>query len=199
LKQVFFIGAGATRDGVSRRFVVPKDATRLFLGVMDGYEWNNNYGSFAVRVTIERYDASSSLFSVDSQISYADWPCLPDRSQCTPERPIVKELGSGKYHVILPAQAEWGVSIPTPTGAAATMQGATGIVCLDAESRSTSSCNGPSGDGTRAGAAFLAPDAAVGALVGKTTDGRTYFSVNDRSGAAFQNHQGYFEFDVTVK
>ncbi len=199
LKQVFFIGAGATKSRVSRRYMVPRDATRLFLGVMDGYEWNNNAGSFAVRVTMEYSDVSSNLFSVDSQISYAEWPCLPDRSQCTPGQPIVKETRPGEYHVILPAQMEWGVSVPTPTGATATISGAVGTACLDAESRSTSSCNGPSGDGTRAGTEYVAPNAGVGALVSKTTGGRTYFAVNDRRGASFQNHQGYFEFDVNVK
>ena len=48
LKQVFFIGTGVTKKGASRRYLVPKGATRLFLGVMDGFEWNNNRGSFTV-------------------------------------------------------------------------------------------------------------------------------------------------------
>jgi hypothetical protein len=45
---------------------------------------------------------------------------------------------------------------------------------------------------------YLAPDIAVGALIGMTADGLTYFSVNDRTGDGFKNHQGYFEFDVIV-
>jgi hypothetical protein len=210
LKQVFFIGAGTVRGKkpVARRFLVPKGATRLFLGTMDGFQWNNNQGSFTVTVTIERSDVSSSLystdsgvFSVDSQISFARWVCLPDRSQCTPDRPVAQIMGPGQYHVVLPAQSEWGARIPTPAGTTMTIHGATGTVCLDSESRSTSSCNGPAGlgNGARAGAGYLAPDVAVGALIGATVNGQTYFSVNDRSGAAFRNHQGYFEFDVTVK
>lgn len=51
LKQVFFIGDGVTDSAISQRFVVPAGATRLFLGPMDGYEWNNNDGSFEVDVS----------------------------------------------------------------------------------------------------------------------------------------------------
>jgi hypothetical protein len=93
---------------------------------------------------------------------------------------------------------EWGASIPLPAGSAFSVHGAVGTVCLDSESRSTSSCTGPQGTGVRGGAGFLAQDEAIGALVGKTMDGRAWFSVNDRPGAAFQNHQGFFEFDVTI-
>jgi hypothetical protein len=40
LKQVFFIGDGKASSGGLRRYLVPAKATRLYLGVMDGYEWN---------------------------------------------------------------------------------------------------------------------------------------------------------------
>jgi hypothetical protein len=52
LKQVFFIGDGltGTNSGAVQNFIVPTNATRLFLGTMDGYEWSNNIGSFDVRV-----------------------------------------------------------------------------------------------------------------------------------------------------
>jgi hypothetical protein len=50
LKQVFFIGDGRTRSSTLRRFLVPAKATRLYLGVMDGYEWNNNTGSFTLSI-----------------------------------------------------------------------------------------------------------------------------------------------------
>jgi len=53
LKQVFFIGDGltGTGSGAMQTFIVPAGATRLFLGTMDGYEWNNNIGEFNVTVT----------------------------------------------------------------------------------------------------------------------------------------------------
>jgi hypothetical protein len=50
VQQVFFIGDGltGTGSGTTQQFVVPPGATRLFLGTMDAYEWNNNAGSFGV-------------------------------------------------------------------------------------------------------------------------------------------------------
>jgi len=51
LKQVFFIGDGLASAGANQYFVVPSGATRLFLGSMDAFAWNNNIGSFTVEVT----------------------------------------------------------------------------------------------------------------------------------------------------
>jgi hypothetical protein len=53
LKQPFFIGDGLTGTGTGavQRFIIPSGATRFFLGTMDGFEWNNNTGSFDVSVT----------------------------------------------------------------------------------------------------------------------------------------------------
>jgi len=46
LRQTFFIGDGRTSTGEVQRFVVPRGATRLYFGTMDGWEWNNNAGEF---------------------------------------------------------------------------------------------------------------------------------------------------------
>ncbi|HEX8913588.1 MAG TPA: Tad domain-containing protein [Humisphaera sp.] len=54
LKQPFFIGDGLTSGGAVQVFRVPAGATRLYLGVMDGYQWNNNAGSFAATVKLQR-------------------------------------------------------------------------------------------------------------------------------------------------
>ena len=48
LRQMFFIGDGRRDDGSVQQFIVPPGATRLFIGTMDGYEWNNNVGSYTV-------------------------------------------------------------------------------------------------------------------------------------------------------
>jgi hypothetical protein len=50
LKQPFFIGDGltGTGSGTVQTFIVPNDATRLFLGTMDGFGWFNNSGQFVV-------------------------------------------------------------------------------------------------------------------------------------------------------
>jgi hypothetical protein len=53
LKQPFFIGDGLTGHGTGARqqFVVPAGATRLFLGTVDGFDWNNDSGAFSVLVS----------------------------------------------------------------------------------------------------------------------------------------------------
>lgn len=50
LQQVFFIGDGLTSRGERQTFVAPPGATRLFLGSLDEWEWNNNDGVFKTRV-----------------------------------------------------------------------------------------------------------------------------------------------------
>ena len=50
LAQPFFIGDGLANGTTIQTFVVPAGATRLYLGTMDGYGWNNNTGSFSVTV-----------------------------------------------------------------------------------------------------------------------------------------------------
>jgi hypothetical protein len=52
LRQPFFIGDGLKNDGLTgQAFIVPEGATRLYLGTMDGFEWQNNTGSLSVTVT----------------------------------------------------------------------------------------------------------------------------------------------------
>ena len=52
LRQPFFIGDGKDSFGGVQQFIAPVGATRLFLGIMDGYEWADNQGSFTVKVII---------------------------------------------------------------------------------------------------------------------------------------------------
>ncbi|MFO0897485.1 MAG: Ig-like domain-containing protein [Pirellulales bacterium] len=51
LRQPFFIGDGSATDGTPQLIRVPQDATRLFLGVMDGNASFNNLGAFQVEVS----------------------------------------------------------------------------------------------------------------------------------------------------
>jgi|SRR5580698_1981545 MYXO-CTERM domain-containing protein len=46
LQQLFFLGAGGTGQTV----VAPAGSTRLFLGMMDGFGWDNNTGAFDVTI-----------------------------------------------------------------------------------------------------------------------------------------------------
>jgi hypothetical protein len=52
LQQIFFIGDGLTGmgSGSVQTFIAPTGATRLYLGVADGYGWANNTGAFDVCV-----------------------------------------------------------------------------------------------------------------------------------------------------
>lgn len=51
LQQVFYVGQGQTSTGTQQEIVVPANATRMFVGVMDGWEWDNNTGGFNVTIT----------------------------------------------------------------------------------------------------------------------------------------------------
>jgi|ERR1051325_6633257 hypothetical protein len=51
LKQPFFIGDGLTSSGAVQQVIAPIGATRLFLGVMDQYQWSDNEGTFTVQIT----------------------------------------------------------------------------------------------------------------------------------------------------
>ena len=61
LNQVFFMGDGMTSTGVQQSILVPAGATRLFLGTMDGMEWNNNEGAFVAEVKSSAIPEPSTL------------------------------------------------------------------------------------------------------------------------------------------
>ena len=50
--QVFFIGDGLRSNGEPQQFVAPPGAKKLYLGTMDGFEWNNNVGGFEVNTVV---------------------------------------------------------------------------------------------------------------------------------------------------
>jgi hypothetical protein len=51
LKQPFFIGDGFRADGTTKQsFIVPAGATRLYVGIMDGFQWSNNSGTMSTTV-----------------------------------------------------------------------------------------------------------------------------------------------------
>ena len=52
IQQPFYIGNGKTTGNVVQQFVVPPNATRLYLASWDGFEWNNNTGSFTGSITV---------------------------------------------------------------------------------------------------------------------------------------------------
>lgn len=64
LCQTFFIGDGLTSGAVQQKVFIPAGATRLFLGVMDGEDWNNNLGSFCVNVNVVPEPATLGLLAL---------------------------------------------------------------------------------------------------------------------------------------
>jgi len=145
-----------------------------------------------------RADVSSSMTVVSSHLTFLPSACLPDRNLCTPESAMIEPNEAG-YHVILPGNAEWGANIPNPAGRAVLITNAHGIVCWDFKARGSNGCSGPPGNGAAGGAGWIQADAPAGALIMKTGQGRTWFSVNGRAGNAFQADEGYYEFDAEIK
>ncbi len=161
-----------------------------------------------LRESVDSSIEFSKIEDVTSNARFEQAACLPDRNLCTPEKASVDAVGPGRFHVILPAHLEWGASVPNPSGGTAVISNASGNVCWDLEVLGPMGCNGPAGNGLRAGTGFVAPDEQAGALIQRTVNGQTSFSVNGRtrnvfrnksSAAEFRQHEGFFEFDVEIR
>ena len=50
LKQVFYVGDGKRANGEIQTITVPPGATRVFLGMMDAWQWNDNTGNFTTKL-----------------------------------------------------------------------------------------------------------------------------------------------------
>jgi hypothetical protein len=51
LNQSFYVGDGQTSSSTQQLIFVPNNASKLFLGTMDGHEWSNNQGGGDITVT----------------------------------------------------------------------------------------------------------------------------------------------------
>jgi hypothetical protein len=127
--------------------------------------------------TFSRPDVSTSTSSVSSVLSFPRAACLPGRNLCTPEHAVIDEAGSGMFHIILPGNLEWGASIPNPERRPVAISNASGSVCHNVEALGAAGCLGP------------------GALIQRTSDGRTWFSVS----AVGRDNEGYFEFEAQLQ
>jgi len=54
LKQTFFVGDGKRANGEIQNIIVPPGATRVFMGMMDAWQWNDNVGNFKFKVYARR-------------------------------------------------------------------------------------------------------------------------------------------------
>ncbi|GEM_PF-712712 len=142
---------------------------------------------------------TSSLFTVQSEITYQLANCMDGRNLCTPPKALVQETAPGRFHITLPAHLEWGASIPNPDARLVTISNVQGLACWNLKSEE--GCGGPDGaaDASVDRYELLVPDRNPGALVCVTRQGRTLFSVNGRKGRGFNAHQGFFEFDAQIQ
>jgi hypothetical protein len=129
--------------------------------------------------SFQRTEVSSDAAIVSSNIAFLKAPCLPEKNLCTPERAVIEETAPGVYHVVLPANLDWGASVANASGHPVEINNARGTVCWNA-AQGAAGCGGPS------------------ALLQKTDQGRTYFSIHDPTGD-FKDNEGYLEFDAKVK
>jgi hypothetical protein len=187
------------RTGEMVDFSVGCGADRSFLSDSTG---------LSVRILLEQVDTKfvpDPIEDVTSRIEFEQPVCLSDRKilSCTPERPTLKSYASGKYRAILPAHLPWSVGVPNPATGKVIVSDASGTVCWDTSLPQEYGCNGPDGNPNKAGAGFLLPDQRAGALIFKTENGRTSFSINDRNStkghSELKDHEGYFEFYVEIR
>lgn len=149
----------------------------------------------------ENHDILSWSFSkgikpaVSSNIAFVKAACLPARNLCTPDQAVVDEAGPGRYHIVLPANLEWGASILNPSERPITVNNARGIICWDAKRLPEGGCSGPAVEVVVGGSPA---ETKAGTLITRTTGGRTYFSLNDRKGE-FEDNEGFIEFDVEIR
>lgn len=142
--------------------------------------------------------ATSAMFVVQSGIDFLRTNCLEGRNLCTPAEPQVDTKAPGEFHIVLPANREWGASVPNPEGRPVEMTNARGMVCGKLMGPDDQ-CSSPPGMPDLPGApGIVVPDRPPGALVFRTDGGRTWFSVNGLKGE-FAPNQGYFEFDAKLK
>ena len=95
LQQIFFIGDGLTGRGSGsvQTFIAPAGATRLYLGVADGTQWNDNGGAFDVCVNCGSAVPELSSVSVVPELSSGS---------------VVPELSSGS---VVPEPSTWAMML----------------------------------------------------------------------------------------
>jgi hypothetical protein len=123
--------------------------------------------------------SESSMSVVTTSISFNQRPCLAERTLCTPDQAVVEDRGEGQFHVLLPANLEWGASIPNPGNREIAVSNLIGSICRAA----SKVCN----------------DASPEDLRTATKDGRTAFSVKAPAGETFARNEGSLQFDVRLR
>lgn len=96
LKQPFFIGDGKTSSGAVQHVIAPAGATRLFLGVMDQYQWSDNEGGFKVQIA-----RASSVPTVQLALRPPSNPMTADAAAATLPAAVASAAGLALQGFIL--------------------------------------------------------------------------------------------------
>ena len=91
LKQIFFIGDGKTSSGIQQKIFIPASATKLFLGTMDGIEWNNNNGSFSLTVNVFSSSVAGNCGNNNNKFQV----CHKGKTICIASPSVVAHLAHG--------------------------------------------------------------------------------------------------------
>jgi hypothetical protein len=220
-------------SGIANYGDVRLDAQRIelprsFAGSLDrivlrGFTGQRESGApFFAAITLNRYgkDVHSGPRSGDevipqgalrSVLKYASpLECLPHATTqyCTPPGSSVAWIGPGLYKMVLPAHLVYGATVPNPGGRKIQVMEQSGVVCLPTGASGKSACFEPATSRSPGGAGYLDPAYAPGALLYRTVNGETQFSINGRTGdqvpingsnaRAFRGYEGHLEFTVRI-
>lgn len=175
--------------------------------VLRGFRQQRFAGApFIAAITLNRNQEET-----DSTIKFgpvAD--CLPDAKTkfCTPPNSSVTALNPKSFTVVLPAHLVDGAWIPNPHDAGIRISQQTGTVCLPLYGPTNPVCMDPSAHASAAGPGFLDPHSPPGALLWRTTNGQTFFSVNGRisdeipiansQAREFKGYEGKIAFEIQL-
>lgn len=117
LKQPFFIGNGVTGGGTAKQVIAPAGATRLFLGVMDQYQWADNEGAFTVVVT-KVGSVSPLRLLLHPSLNPTDADAVPNSARVTPKvtsTPVDGSvISSPALHVYTAIELVWPSEVGRP-------------------------------------------------------------------------------------
>lgn len=144
-------------------------------------------------------DVSSTLTAVDSNITFLlPSSCLPGRNLCTPHHPEVSPQAAGRFHVVLPANLRWGVSIPNPGHRTVSVAITAGAFCFNLNGTPIcGSASSPLDFVATSRERLLQPNERPGTLLIKTENGRTHFSLN-LPDTSIASSEGRIEFDAVL-
>jgi hypothetical protein len=160
-----------------------------------------------IRTTQTNFEliATSGFHPELTQSDVRDYSECPAGADLCAAEPKTIRVGSGQYHVVLPANRS--ARIPNPMNQKVKITNTKGTVCWSLKYPNSVGCNGPQGNSWKEGGeTFIVPHQKAGALIYRTENGNTDFSVNglrenvikNTAGLSeFKDQQGSFEFDVS--